>query len=123
MNPEAATLWRGPRWKLAALLACLGMLGAFSIDTWPAAASTSRFCRAASRAVRLATTCRSAAASADWSEGMRLQAPDPTGSTGAVRAENVPGAAVPPVPVPPVPVPVDDPPVDDPVPVDVAPIR
>jgi len=34
MNPEAATLWRRPRWMLAALLACLGMLGAFSIDTY-----------------------------------------------------------------------------------------
>ena len=72
---------------------------AFSIDTRPAAASTSRRCRAASRAVRLATTCRSAAASADWSDGTRLQAPDPIGSTGAVRAENDPGGAVP-VPVP-----------------------
>ncbi len=34
MNPDAATLWRRPRWGLAALLACLGMLGAFSIDTY-----------------------------------------------------------------------------------------
>jgi DHA1 family bicyclomycin/chloramphenicol resistance-like MFS transporter len=34
MNPDAATLWRRPRWALAALLACLGMLGAFSIDTY-----------------------------------------------------------------------------------------
>jgi len=34
MNPEAATLWRAPRWALAILLACLGMLGAFSIDTF-----------------------------------------------------------------------------------------
>jgi DHA1 family bicyclomycin/chloramphenicol resistance-like MFS transporter len=34
MNPDAATLWRRPRWKLAVLLACLGMLGAFSIDTY-----------------------------------------------------------------------------------------
>src|SRR3954465_9791610 len=34
MNPDAATLWRPPRWALAALLACLGMLGAFSIDTY-----------------------------------------------------------------------------------------
>ena len=33
MNPEASTVWRGPRWLLAALLACLGMLGPFSIDT------------------------------------------------------------------------------------------
>ena len=34
MNPDAATLWRRPRSALAALLACLGMLGAFSIDTY-----------------------------------------------------------------------------------------
>ena len=34
MNPDASTIWRGPRWLLAALLACLGMLGAFSIDTY-----------------------------------------------------------------------------------------
>jgi DHA1 family bicyclomycin/chloramphenicol resistance-like MFS transporter len=34
MNPDAHLLWRGPRWKLAFLLACLGMLGPFSIDTY-----------------------------------------------------------------------------------------
>ena len=34
MNPEASHVWRGPRWLLAALLACLGMLGPFSIDTY-----------------------------------------------------------------------------------------
>ncbi len=34
MNPDAQTLWRGPRWTLALLLACLGMLGPFSIDTY-----------------------------------------------------------------------------------------
>src|SRR3954464_11989172 len=34
MNPDAALLWRRPRSALAALLACLGMLGAFSIDTY-----------------------------------------------------------------------------------------
>jgi DHA1 family bicyclomycin/chloramphenicol resistance-like MFS transporter len=34
MNPEADRLWRGPRWALAALLATLGMLGPFSIDTY-----------------------------------------------------------------------------------------
>lgn len=34
MNPEAARLWTGPRWALAALLAALGMLGPFSIDTY-----------------------------------------------------------------------------------------
>lgn len=34
MNPEASKAWRGPRWGLAALLACLGMLGPFSIDTY-----------------------------------------------------------------------------------------
>ena len=34
MNPEAKTLWPGPRWTLALLLACLGMIGPFSIDTY-----------------------------------------------------------------------------------------
>ena len=34
MNPDAPSLWRGPRWTLAALLACLGMLGPFSIDAF-----------------------------------------------------------------------------------------
>ena len=34
MNPDAHLLWRAPRWALAALLACLGMLGPFSIDTY-----------------------------------------------------------------------------------------
>jgi DHA1 family bicyclomycin/chloramphenicol resistance-like MFS transporter len=34
MNPDAQTLWRGPRWTLALLLACLGMIGPFSIDTY-----------------------------------------------------------------------------------------
>src|SRR3979409_2307041 len=34
MNPDAATLWRRPRSALSALLACLSMLGAFSIDTY-----------------------------------------------------------------------------------------
>ena len=34
MNPEASRLWRGPRWTLALLLAGLGMLGPFSIDTY-----------------------------------------------------------------------------------------
>ncbi len=34
MNPDAHTLWRRPRWGLAVLLACLGMLGPFSIDTY-----------------------------------------------------------------------------------------
>ena len=34
MNPDAQTLWRGPRWQLALLLACLGMIGPFSIDTY-----------------------------------------------------------------------------------------
>jgi DHA1 family bicyclomycin/chloramphenicol resistance-like MFS transporter len=33
--PDAlSTLWRGPRWALAALLACLASLGPFSIDTY-----------------------------------------------------------------------------------------
>jgi MFS transporter, DHA1 family, multidrug resistance protein len=34
MNPDAATLWRAPPWALAVLLAMLGMLGPFSIDTY-----------------------------------------------------------------------------------------
>lgn len=34
MNPNASTLWRGPRWALAAMLAVLSMLGPFSIDTY-----------------------------------------------------------------------------------------
>ena len=34
MHPHAETLWRGPRWTLAILLAVLGMLGPFSIDTY-----------------------------------------------------------------------------------------
>ncbi|GAA4428016.1 multidrug effflux MFS transporter [Acidovorax lacteus] len=34
MNPDASTLWRAPRWALAVLLALLGMLGPFSIDTY-----------------------------------------------------------------------------------------
>ena len=43
MNPNASTLWPGPRWTLALLLACLGMLGPFSIDTYlPAFAGIAR---------------------------------------------------------------------------------
>ena len=34
MNPDAKELWRAPRWALAVLLAVLGMLGPFSIDTY-----------------------------------------------------------------------------------------
>lgn len=34
LNPDAHLLWRAPRWSLAVLLACLGMLGPFSIDTY-----------------------------------------------------------------------------------------
>jgi DHA1 family bicyclomycin/chloramphenicol resistance-like MFS transporter len=34
MNPDAHHLWQAPRWALAALLACLGMLGPFSIDAY-----------------------------------------------------------------------------------------
>jgi DHA1 family bicyclomycin/chloramphenicol resistance-like MFS transporter len=34
MNPDADQLWKAPRWALAALLALLGMLGPFSIDTY-----------------------------------------------------------------------------------------
>lgn len=34
MHPQAASLWPHPRWMLAVLLASLGMLGPFSIDTY-----------------------------------------------------------------------------------------
>lgn len=34
MNPDADKIWQAPRWALAALLALLGMLGPFSIDTY-----------------------------------------------------------------------------------------
>ena len=34
MNPNADRLWTAPRWALAMLLACLSMLGPFSIDTY-----------------------------------------------------------------------------------------
>ncbi|MBB1072851.1 multidrug effflux MFS transporter [Rhodoferax sp. 4810] len=34
MNPDAHHLWQAPRWALAVLLAMLGMLGPFSIDTY-----------------------------------------------------------------------------------------
>ncbi len=34
MNPDAQSLWRGPRWTLALLLACLGMLGPFAVDAY-----------------------------------------------------------------------------------------
>ncbi len=34
MHPDAHNLWRGPRWALAVLLALLGMVGPFSIDTY-----------------------------------------------------------------------------------------
>ena len=34
MNPDAHALWHAPQWAFAALLAILGMLGPFSIDTY-----------------------------------------------------------------------------------------
>ena len=34
MHPDAHLLWKAPRWALPALLAFLGMLGPFSIDTY-----------------------------------------------------------------------------------------
>jgi DHA1 family bicyclomycin/chloramphenicol resistance-like MFS transporter len=34
MNPDCRHHWRGPRWALALLLAGLGMLGPFAIDTY-----------------------------------------------------------------------------------------
>ena len=43
MNPDAKQLWLAPRWALAVLLATLGMLGPFSIDTYiPAFAGIAR---------------------------------------------------------------------------------
>jgi len=43
MNPDARTLWQAPTWALAVLLACLSMLGPFSIDTYlPAFTGISR---------------------------------------------------------------------------------
>jgi DHA1 family bicyclomycin/chloramphenicol resistance-like MFS transporter len=34
VNPDAQLLWRAPRWALAVLLAMLGMLGPFAVDTY-----------------------------------------------------------------------------------------
>ncbi len=34
MNPDAHHLWRAPRWAFAVLLAALGTLGPFSVDTY-----------------------------------------------------------------------------------------
>jgi DHA1 family bicyclomycin/chloramphenicol resistance-like MFS transporter len=34
VKPQAAHLWTAPRWALSLLLACLGMLGPFAIDTY-----------------------------------------------------------------------------------------
>ena len=34
MNPNAKELWKAPQWAFAILLALLGMLGPFSIDTY-----------------------------------------------------------------------------------------
>jgi DHA1 family bicyclomycin/chloramphenicol resistance-like MFS transporter len=43
VHPDARTLWHGPRWALAALLALLGMVGPFAIDTYlPAFAGIAR---------------------------------------------------------------------------------
>jgi DHA1 family bicyclomycin/chloramphenicol resistance-like MFS transporter len=43
MNPNAAQLWTAPRWALSLLLACLGMLGPFAVDTYlPAFGSMAR---------------------------------------------------------------------------------
>ena len=43
MNPDAQTLWRAPRWAFAVLLASLGMIGPFAIDTYlPAFAGIAR---------------------------------------------------------------------------------
>ena len=43
MNPDAKSLWQAPQWAFAILLALLGMLGPFSIDTYlPAFADIAR---------------------------------------------------------------------------------
>lgn len=43
MNPDSRHLWRAPRWALAALLALLGMVGPFAVDTYlPAFAGMAR---------------------------------------------------------------------------------
>jgi MFS transporter, DHA1 family, multidrug resistance protein len=34
MNPDAREIWKGPRWAMSILLASLGMLGPFAIDTY-----------------------------------------------------------------------------------------
>ena len=34
MHSDAEHLWRAPRWALAILLALLGMVGPFAIDTY-----------------------------------------------------------------------------------------
>jgi DHA1 family bicyclomycin/chloramphenicol resistance-like MFS transporter len=34
MHPEAHSVWKAPRWALAVLLACLGSLGPFAVDTY-----------------------------------------------------------------------------------------
>jgi DHA1 family bicyclomycin/chloramphenicol resistance-like MFS transporter len=42
MKPEAAHLWKAPAWALSLLLACLGMLGPFAVDTYLPAFATIR---------------------------------------------------------------------------------
>jgi DHA1 family bicyclomycin/chloramphenicol resistance-like MFS transporter len=43
LNPDAQKLWTAPRWALSLLLACLGMLGPFAVDTYlPAFGSISK---------------------------------------------------------------------------------
>jgi DHA1 family bicyclomycin/chloramphenicol resistance-like MFS transporter len=42
MKPESAHLWKAPAWALSLLLACLGMLGPFAVDTYLPAFATIR---------------------------------------------------------------------------------
>jgi len=42
LKPEAAHLWKAPAWAFSLLLACLGMLGPFAIDTYLPAFATIR---------------------------------------------------------------------------------
>ncbi len=42
MKPESSHLWQAPAWALSLLLACLGMLGPFAVDTYLPAFATIR---------------------------------------------------------------------------------
>ena len=73
MNPDAQSLWRLPQWAFAVLLAVLGMLGPFSIDTYlPAFADIAASLGATlvlSFSVGLALTMVASGVLAAWSVG------------------------------------------------------